>query len=112
MVAEKATDDYSRYILACELKRDMRADSLVDMIQQAVDITGMSEVPVKDRTSPSAQPPKVRANTTPSSVGTMCFTARPVRQPTSLVGLANENLHLSWTGKLVELVSKGCPVKT
>ena len=105
-------DDYSRYILAWKLKRDMRADSLIDMIQQAVDITGMSEVPVKDRTSPSAQPPKVRATTTPSSMGTMCFTARPVHQPTSLVGLANEDLHLSWTGKLVELVSKGCPVKT
>ena len=44
-------DDYSRYILAWELKRDMRADSLIDVIQQAVDITGMSEVLVKDRTS-------------------------------------------------------------
>jgi len=44
-------DDYSRYILAWELRRDMRADSLIDVIQQAVDTTGMSEVPVKDRTS-------------------------------------------------------------
>ena len=44
-------DDYSRYILAWELNTDMRADSLIDVIQQAVDITGMSEVPVKDRTS-------------------------------------------------------------
>jgi putative transposase len=44
-------DDYSRYILAWELKRDMTANSLIDVIQQAVDITGMSEVPVKDRTS-------------------------------------------------------------
>jgi len=41
-------DDYSRYILAWELRTDMRADSLIDVIQQAVDITGMSEVPVKD----------------------------------------------------------------
>jgi len=31
-----------------ELGTDMRADSLIDVIQQAVDITGMSEVPVKD----------------------------------------------------------------
>jgi len=44
-------DDFSRYILAWELKRDMTADSLIDVVQQAVDITGMSEVPVKDRTS-------------------------------------------------------------
>jgi len=44
-------DDYSRYTLAWELKRDMRVDSLIDVIQQAVDITGMSEVLVKDRTS-------------------------------------------------------------
>ena len=44
-------DDFSRYILAWELKIDMTADSLIDVVQQAVDITGMSEVPVKDRTS-------------------------------------------------------------
>jgi len=44
-------DDFSRYILAWELKRDMTADSLIDVVQEAVDITGMSKVPVKDRTS-------------------------------------------------------------
>ena len=44
-------DDFSRYILSWELKRDMTADSLIDVVQQAVDITGMSEVSVKDRTS-------------------------------------------------------------
>ena len=44
-------DDYSRYILAWELKRDMTADSLIDVVQKAVDITSMSKVPVKDRTS-------------------------------------------------------------
>jgi putative transposase len=44
-------DDYSRYILAWELKRDMTANSLIDVVQQAVDITGMGEVPVRDRTS-------------------------------------------------------------
>jgi len=44
-------DDYSRYILGWELKRDMTADSLIDVVQLAVDTTGMSEVPIKDRTS-------------------------------------------------------------
>ena len=44
-------DDYSRYILAWELKRDMTADSLINVVQHAVDITCMSEVPIKDRTS-------------------------------------------------------------
>jgi len=44
-------DDYSPYILGWELKRDMTASSLIDVVQQAVDTTGMSEVPIKDRTS-------------------------------------------------------------
>jgi transposase InsO family protein len=44
-------DDYSRYILGWELKRDMTANSLIDVVQQAVDITGMSQVPIEDRTS-------------------------------------------------------------
>ena len=44
-------DDYSRYILAWDLKRDMTSDSLIDVIQQAIDATGMFQVPVKDRTS-------------------------------------------------------------
>ena len=44
-------DDYSRYILAWELKTDMTADSLIDVVQQAVDITSMSKVPIKDCTS-------------------------------------------------------------
>jgi putative transposase len=43
-------DDYSRFILAWELKNDMTAGSLIDVIQQAVDITGMTDVPVEDRT--------------------------------------------------------------
>jgi transposase InsO family protein len=43
-------DDYSRFILAWELKSDMAAGSLIDVIQQAVDLTGMSDVPVEDRT--------------------------------------------------------------
>ena len=43
-------DDYSRFILAWELKSDMAAGSLIDVVQQAVDLTGMTGVPVEDRT--------------------------------------------------------------
>ena len=43
-------DDYSRFILAWELKNDMAADSLIDVVQQAVDLTGMTDVPVENRT--------------------------------------------------------------
>ena len=44
-------DDYSRYILAWELATDMTASSLIEVVQKAVDATGMSEVTIKDRTS-------------------------------------------------------------
>ena len=44
-------DDYSRYILAWELKSDMAATSLIDVVQKAVDFTGMTDVPVEDRTA-------------------------------------------------------------
>ena len=43
-------DDYSRFILAWELKSDMASGSLIDVVQQAVDLTGMTDVPVDDRT--------------------------------------------------------------
>jgi putative transposase len=43
-------DDYSRFILAWELKSDMTAGSLIDVVQQAVNLTGMSDVPIEDRT--------------------------------------------------------------
>ena len=43
-------DDYSRFILAWKLQRDMAADSLIEVIQEAIDTTGMTEVPVEDRT--------------------------------------------------------------
>jgi transposase InsO family protein len=43
-------DDFSRFILAWELKPDMTAASLVDVVQEAVDLTGMADVPVEDRT--------------------------------------------------------------
>jgi transposase InsO family protein len=44
-------DDYSRYILSWDLKRDMTAASLVDVIQGAIDATSMCQVPIEDRTS-------------------------------------------------------------
>jgi len=43
-------DDYSRFILAWKLQRDMSADSLIEVIQEAVDATGMTGVLVEDRT--------------------------------------------------------------
>jgi len=43
-------DDYSRFILAWKLQKDMSADSLIEVIQKAVDATGMTEVPIEDRT--------------------------------------------------------------
>ncbi|GAI29013.1 unnamed protein product, partial [marine sediment metagenome] len=43
-------DDYSRFILAWKLQKDMSANSLIEVIQDAVDATGMIDVPVKDRT--------------------------------------------------------------
>ncbi len=42
-------DDYSRFILAWELKSDMASNSLIDVVQKAVDATGMTDVPVEDR---------------------------------------------------------------
>jgi putative transposase len=44
-------DDYSRFILAWELKSDMAAVSLIDVVQKAVDYTGMDDVLVEDRTA-------------------------------------------------------------
>ena len=44
-------DDYSRFILSWKLQRDMTTDSLIEVVQGAVDKTGMTEVPVADRTS-------------------------------------------------------------
>ena len=44
-------DDYSRFILSWKLQRDMTTDSLIEVVQEAVDNTGMTEVPVADRTS-------------------------------------------------------------
>jgi len=43
-------DDYSRFILAWKLQRDMSANSLIEVIQEAIDATRMTEVSVEDRT--------------------------------------------------------------
>jgi len=43
-------DDYSRFILAWKLQKDMSAKSLIEVVQEAVDATGMTNVPVEDRT--------------------------------------------------------------
>ena len=44
-------DDFSRFILAHKLQRDMTSDSFIEVVQEAVDETGMTEVPMADRTS-------------------------------------------------------------
>ena len=43
-------DDYSRFILAHRLQRDMTSDSFVEVVQEAADRTGMDQVPIEDRT--------------------------------------------------------------
>ena len=43
-------DDFSRYILAWKLQRDMTSNSFIEVVQDAVDLTGMTEVPLDVRT--------------------------------------------------------------
>jgi transposase InsO family protein len=43
-------DDYSRFILGWKLQKDMSANSLIEVVQKAVDTTGMTDVPIEDRT--------------------------------------------------------------
>ena len=43
-------DDFSRFVLASDLKPDTTADSISDVVEQAVAFTGMRQVPVEDRT--------------------------------------------------------------
>jgi putative transposase len=42
-------DDYSRFILGWKLQKDMSANSLIEVVQIAVDATGMTDVPVENR---------------------------------------------------------------
>ncbi len=44
-------DDFSRFILAWKLQVDMTANSLIDVVQEAIDLTGMTDVPVEDRSA-------------------------------------------------------------
>jgi transposase InsO family protein len=43
-------DDFSRFILSWDIKVDMSGGSLEDVVQQAVDFTGMTNIPVENRT--------------------------------------------------------------
>ena len=43
-------DNYSRFILAHRLQRDMTSDSFIEVVQEAVDRTGMDQIPIEDRT--------------------------------------------------------------
>ncbi len=43
-------DDYSRMILAWELKTDMTSASISEAVERALEYTGMKNVPVEDRT--------------------------------------------------------------
>ena len=43
-------DDFSRFILSWKLQTDMTSESFIDVIQDAVDLTGMTEVPLEHRT--------------------------------------------------------------
>ena len=43
-------DDYSRFILAHRLQKHMTSDSFIEAVQEAVDRTGMDQVPITDRT--------------------------------------------------------------
>ena len=43
-------DDYSRFILAWKLQKDMSANSLIEVVQEAVDAIGITDVPVDNRT--------------------------------------------------------------
>ena len=43
-------DDFSRFILSRDLNTDMTGGSIEDAVQQAIDFTGMTDVPAEDRT--------------------------------------------------------------
>tara|TARA_B100000745_G_scaffold264545_1_gene189303 strand:+ start:277 stop:546 length:270 start_codon:yes stop_codon:yes gene_type:complete len=43
-------DDFSRFITAWRLQTDMTSDSFIEVVQDAVDLTGMTDVPWEHRT--------------------------------------------------------------
>ena len=44
-------DDYSRKILAWQLRMSMKAEDFSDVVEQACDLSGMDRVPIMDRTN-------------------------------------------------------------
>ena len=50
LVRLRRMDDSSRFILAWRLQVNMTSTSPIEVVQDAVDITGMTDVPVEDRT--------------------------------------------------------------
>jgi len=42
-------DDYTRMILAWDVKEDVTAESISDVVEEAVEWTGMKNVPVEDQ---------------------------------------------------------------
>ena len=42
-------DDFSRYLICCEVVRDMTGPTLSNLVQKAVEITGMMKVPVQHK---------------------------------------------------------------
>jgi transposase InsO family protein/predicted DNA-binding transcriptional regulator AlpA len=42
-------DDFSRYLICYELKRDMTGPTASDLVTQAMEITGLVDVPIEDR---------------------------------------------------------------
>ena len=44
-------DDYSRFILSWRLQTDMTAGSLIEVVQEAAEATGLAEVPLRDRSA-------------------------------------------------------------
>ena len=67
-------DDYSRSIMAWKLQLDMTADSVIQVVQLAVDVTGMTEVSLEDRTR------------LPSDNGSG-YVSRPFRDYLNLIGI-------------------------
>jgi transposase InsO family protein len=45
----RGLDDFSRYILAWQLKGDMKTKSISEVVEEAIEWTGMKQVPVKRR---------------------------------------------------------------
>ena len=62
-------DDFSRFFLAHKLQEDMTTDSLIEVVQETIDTTGMDDVPVQDRTNSS---PTMGQATSPGPFGSTC----------------------------------------